>query len=807
MTKVDFVPSNYESKWVGVWEQSQIYRALDSSDKPKSYLLIEFPYPSGERLHVGHARSYSCLDAIARLRRMKGMNVLFPLGWDAFGLPAENYALKTGIHPTITTKKNIENSKAQAQSWGLSIDWSREINTTDPNYYKWTQWIFVQLYKKGLAYKKEIAVNWCPSCKINLADEEVIDGKCEREGTSVERRTQSQWLLKITEYADRLLSDLETVQYREDIKQQQINWIGRKEGAKVHFRIHGGGFEVGADVFTTRIDTLFGVTFIVVAPEVSQEWLSNGWKANKEVFVYVDKAVNTSEEERKKTEKQKTGVDTGLVAVNPANNKELPVFVADYVLKGVGTGIVMGVPAHDNRDLAFAKKHGLEVVPVVSCDSGEDCYEGEGALLNSGSYSGMSSVAVREKMVADGLGEKMVHYHLRDWIFSRQHYWGEPIPMVWCEKDGWQPVPVEQLPVALPQVEKYQPTDTGESPLAAMTDWVNTTCPVCGGFARRETDTMPNWAGSSWYFLRYIDPHCDSSIGLPEKLAYWLPVDWYNGGMEHTTLHLLYSRFWHKFLFDIGVVPTSEPYAKRTSHGVILGPDGKRMSKSKGNVINPDEVIAKYGADALRLYEMFIGPFDQMAAWSWESFEGVHRFLKRVWYLVLPGEGVRQELTESQEIQASFYAAAEKVAHDLEAMKFNTAVSSLMELVNYWSERKDEVGQDMVQVFLATLAPMAPFITEELYWYLNGQAVGMGSIHTTTWPVAPEGFMMKKQVQITVQVNGKLRGVLEFDAKTATDQKIVENQALGLENVRKYVGATIKRVVFVPGRVINFIVG
>ncbi len=797
MTIPEFVPSSFESKWISTWEESGLYKAVDHDSKPKSYLLVEFPYPSGERLHVGHARSYSCMDAVARLRRMKGMNVMYPMGWDAFGLPAENYAIKTGIHPSITTKKNIENAKAQAKSWGLSFDWGREVNTTDPDYYRWTQWIFIQLYKKGLAYKKEIAVNWCPSCKINLADEEVIDGKCEREGTAVERRTQSQWLLKITEYADRLLQDLDTVDYRSDIKQQQANWIGKKDGAKLQFVIQNDQFSVQSEVFTTRIDTVYGVTFLVVAPEVAAEWMEMGWKPNKEVLTYVDKSVNTSEEERKKTEKAKTGVRTDLVAVNPANGEQISVWVADYVLKGVGTGVVMGVPAHDDRDMAFATKHGLTVKIVVN---------EEGVLVDSGKYSGMDWQEAMVAMVVDGLGEKMVHYHLRDWIFSRQHYWGEPIPMVWCGKCAkWQTVPEDQLPVRLPEVEKYQPTDTGESPLAVMTEWVNTTCPECGGLAKRETDTMPNWAGSSWYFLRYIDPQCNISIASPEKLKYWLPVDWYNGGMEHTTLHLLYSRFWHKFLYDLGVVPTAEPYAKRTSHGVILGPDGKRMSKSKGNVINPDEVIAKYGADALRLYEMFIGPFDQIAAWNWESFEGVYRFLKRVWLLSCESREAKAESLEL--IQARFFKASTKVAGDIEAMKFNTAVSTLMELVNFWTENKLAVGKDMVLVFLQTLAPLAPFITEELHSLLYGSSGNFNSIHKTDWPAVTKNLQMVEQVKISVQVNGKLRAVLDMQADAGAQQSLVESIAREQENVAKFLNGEVQRVVFVPGRVINFITG
>lgn len=793
---VEFKPAEFEPKWAKQWVDRELYKAEDFGSKPKSYLLIEFPYPSGERLHVGHARSYSCLDVVARLRRMKGFNVLYPIGWDAFGLPAENYAIKTGIHPSITTAQNIANAKAQAQRWGLSFDWSREINTSEPSYYKWTQWIFIQLFKKGLAYKKEIAVNWCPSCKINLADEEVIDGKCERCGTGVERRMQSQWLLKITAYADRLLEDLKLVQYRDDIALQQVNWIGKKEGAKVQFTLKSEEFSIVADVFTTRIDTIFGVTFLVVAPEVAAEWLHQGWKPRKEVMTYIDTAVNTSEEDRKKTEKEKTGVLTDIVAINPANGADTPVYVADYVLKGVGTGVVMGVPAHDSRDMAFAKKHGIAIVKVL--ESGEELFEGEAPLINSGPYTGKQSEQARSEMIEQGLGELMTHYHLRDWVFSRQHYWGEPIPMVYCEKCEWQPVEERQLPVELPQVEKYQPTDTGESPLAVMTDWVNTTCPNCGGVARRETDTMPNWAGSSWYFLRYIDPHNDSLLASPEKLKHWLMVDWYNGGMEHTTLHLLYSRFWHKFLYDIGVVPTPEPYAKRTSHGVVLGPDGRKMSKSKGNVINPAEVVDKYGADTLRLYEMFSGPFSQMVAWSWESVEGAFRYLRRVWNIV----GETEQKSQSSAVALSLFGkVVEKVAGDIEEMKFNTAVAALMEYLNWWTDHKSEVGHDIAMDYLKVLAPMAPFMTEEL-WQRAGNTE---SIHVQAWPTVAITDIPDMKTVVVVQVNGKVRAKVELEAKDAQNQQLVEVTAKAHENVMKFIGEGNPRVVFVPGKLINFI--
>ena len=739
-----YLPTEVEPKWIKKWQETNIYAAIDNDKKPKSYILIEFPYPSGERLHVGHARSYSCLDAVARKRRMQGMNVMFPMGWDAFGLPAENYAVKTGIHPAITTKTNIERSKQQALSWGLSFDWNREINTTDPDYYRWTQWIFVQLFKKGLAYKQEIAVNWCPSCKTNLANEEVIDSKCERCGTETERRRQSQWLLRITAYADRLLEGLKTVNYREDIAAQQVNWIGKKEGALVKF----GDLEV----FTTRIDTILGVTFIVVAPEIAKEWKN----LPKEALEYIEVALGKSERERKQ-KTAKTGVDTGVRVWNPATGQDVPVWVADYVMMDVGTGIVMGVPAYDDRDGDFAKEHGLP----------------------------MDKKELVGPEITDKFSIKSYMYHLRDWVFSRQHYWGEPIPMISCPKDGWVNVSEEQLPVKLPDLEKFQPTGTGESPLAKVDAWVNTTCPVCGEPAKRETDTMPNWAGSSWYYLRYIDPKNSSCLADLEKLKYWLPVDWYNGGMEHTTLHLLYSRFWHKVLYDLGVVPTDEPYAKRSSHGMVLGVDGKKMSKSRPEtVINPDEVVAKYGADALRLYEMFMGPFDQKISWSWESLEGVHRFVKKVWNLSQIDGG--QGTDEAKNLLAKLVA---KIDSDLENNKFNTAVAAMMEFINWWGEHQMEIGKAEIEVFLKALAPMAPFVTEELWNKLGNEF----SIHTQAWPQL-QIAKTNEVVKLAVQVNGKLRGVASS-----------EEEAVRMENVVKYLDGKKYRVVFVPGKVINLV--
>lgn len=815
-----YKPKEIEDKWKQKWQSEKMYRAVDGDPREKSYIMIEFPYPSGERLHVGHARSYICLDAVARKRRMQGMNVMFPFGWDAFGLPAENYAIKHQVSPQRSTEENIAHAKKQVIDWGLSFDWEREINTTDPKYYKWTQWIFVQLFKKGLAYKNEIAVNWCPSCKINLANEEVVDGRCERCGTETERRRQSQWILKITDYADRLLEDLKSVNYREDIAAQQINWIGKKEGARVKFQIANHKSQT-LEAFTTRIDTIFGVTFVVVAPEIMKEnldWVEEKYK--QAVSDYVSTALNKSERERKQ-KVEKSGIDTGIKVVNPADGQEVPVWVADYVMTDVGTGVVMGVPAHDARDEEFAIKYHLPIVKVI--DSGQiaggtktEIYEGEGILINSGKYTGMESRTAREKMMAESLGERANHYHLRDWVFSRQHYWGEPIPMIFCPtcakategkpNSGWVPVPEEQLPVKLPELEKYEPTGTGESPLSKVPEWVITVCPVCGQPAKRETDTMPNWAGSSWYYLRYCDPHNDTKIADIDRLKYWLMVDWYNGGMEHTTLHLLYSRFWHKFLYDIGMVPTIEPYARRTSHGVILGPDGRKMSKSKGNVINPDDVVNKFGADTLRLYEMFIGPFDQMLAWSWESLEGVSRFVKRVWNLVISSQNLEVSSSEAKRKMAKLIS---KVDNDLENMKFNTAVAAMMEWTNWWSDHTNEVGKEEIIKFILLLAPAAPFICEELYQRLTCQpedkpAPTFQSVHAQTWPEAEVIDTTDEQITLAVQVNGKVRGTITSTG-TANQNDVVE-EALKLENVNKFVAGKSYKIVFVPKKILNLVV-
>lgn len=779
----NFSPVEYEGRWIKHWQEKNIYKSNTNDDKEKSYVLIEFPYPSGEGLHVGHARSYSCLDSVARLRRMKGFNVMFPFGWDAFGLPAENYAIKTGIQPMITTKKVISRAKEQVLSWGLSFDWEREVNTTDSDYYKWTQWIFVQMFKKGLAYKEELAVNWCPSCRINLANEEVVDGKCERCGSKTERRNQSQWLLGITKYADRLLEDLKSVNFRHDIAIQQINWIGKKTGAKVKFS--------NLEVFTTRLDTIFGVTFLAASPEAMKDLLDKVPEKNRDnVTNYVKEALNKSERDRKQ-KSEKTGVDTGIWVTNPANSEKVPLWVAEYVLNDVGTGVVMGVPAHDERDFEFAQKYNLEIRKVFD--------EIDNKLINSGKYDGMGMEEATENMVKNGIGERDVHFHLRDWVFSRQHYWGEPIPMINCPKDGWVPVPEGELPVTLPEVEKYQPTGTGESPLAHVDSFINTTCPKCGGLAKRETDTMPNWAGSSWYYLRYCDPHNSTRLADKQALEYWLPVDWYNGGMEHTTLHLLYSRFWHKFLYDLGVVPTIEPYAKRTSHGVVLGVDGRKMSKSKGNVISPDEVVTKFGADTLRLYEMFIGPFDQMVSWSWEGVEGVHRFLKRIWRLALTCADGEETVADTKKKLAKL---TKKIEDDLESMKFNTAVASMMEFVNWWGENPNMMTKEAGGKFLRILAVMAPFMAEELYQRLGLLTASLDSIHQTSWPEYSENDLINETVTLIVQVNGKIRAkMIETKSRSKED---LEKSALENENVRRFVAGDYK-VIYVPGKVINFI--
>jgi len=796
-----YSPKEIEPKWQKYWEENNFYQAKDFSKKKKLFLLIEFPYPSGAGLHVGHCRSYSALDAIARKKRMEGFNVLFPMGWDAFGLPTENYAIKTGIHPSIATEKNIANFKKQLKSLGLSFDWSREINTTDPDYYKWTQWIFLKLFEKGLAYQAEIPVNWCPSCKIGLANEEVIDGKCERCGAVSEQRKLKQWMLGITKYADRLIDDLEKVDFWEKIKAQQINWIGRSYGAEIYFKIDGNE---SIKVFTTRADTIFGVTAIVLAPEHNLiEKLKTQASNSKEVDQYIKKSREKTEFERTELEKKKTGVQLkGVFAVNPINNEKVNVWVGDYVVGTYGGGAVMVVPAHDKRDHGFAKEYGIEIKEVISGgDTSKEAFAGYGTLINSGDFNRLSSEEAIKKITAylekKGLGRKTVNFKLRDWIFSRQHYWGEPIPIIHCPKCGSVAVPEKDLPVELPYIEKYQPTNTGESPLAAISEWVNVKCPKCNEPAKRETDTMPNWAGSSWYFIRYIDPKNNQAVADKKKLDYWTPVDWYNGGMEHTTLHLLYSRFWYKFLFDIGIVPNPEPYQKRTSHGMILAEDGRKMSKSFGNVINPDEVVGQYGADALRVYEMFMGPFDQAIAWSTQGVNGVYRFLDRIWNLV---EECKNNIKSDDEAIRLIHKLNKKIDEDLENIKFNTAVAAFMEFLNFATVNKEKIGQDIIERMILLLAPFAPHISEEL-WHNLGHN---DSVHNQKWPQYDPKMIKEERVNLIIQINGRVRDKIEV--KVGISEKEAKEIALNQEKVKNWIkNQEIKKVIFVPNQLINFV--
>ncbi len=803
-----------ENKWQKKWEKLGLYKAKDFDKREKQYILIEFPYPSGDGLHVGHARSYSALDAIARKKRMEDYNVLYPIGWDAFGLPTENYAIKTGIHPVEVTKNNTEVFRKQLKSLGLSFDWSREINTTDSKYYKWTQWIFLQLFKKGLAYQAEIPINWCPSCKIGLANEEVVNGKCERCGTEVERRKQKQWMLKITEYADRLLKDLETVDYSERIKNQQINWIGRSEGTIAQFKLLNPKSQIlnpNVEVFTTRIDTLFGVTALVLAPEHELiEKLKGEIKNWDEVQKYIKAAKKKSELERTDIEKEKTGVSLeGVYAVNPANNEKIPVWVGDYVIATYGGGAVMIVPAHDKRDYEFAKKYGLEIREVISGGNiTKEAYVDYGALVNSGQFNGLKSEqAIKEITIwleEKKLGKKAVNYKLRDWVFSRQHYWGEPIPIIHCEKCGVVPVPEKDLPVELPYVKKYKPTDTGESPLAAIKDWVNIKCPKCGESAKRETDTMPNWAGSNWYYLRYCDPKNDKQLADSKKLKYWMPVDLYNGGMEHTTLHLLYSRFIYKFLYDIKVVPTSEPYAKRRSHGIVLAEDGRKMSKSFGNVINPDEVIEGYGADSLRLYEMFMGPFGQAINWSTEGLEGCYRFLKKVWSLFRGAKKINPSTSSgrtNKELVRKLHQTIKKIGEDLEDMKFNTAVAAMMEFANLWIADNMALSKEDAENFLKILAPLAPHIVEELWANLGNK----DSIFKESWPSYDKKLIQRDTFELVIQINGRVRDKVEVKADISEDK--AKKIALEQEKIKAWLkGQKPKKVLYVKGRLVSIVV-
>ena len=790
-----------EKKWQARWEKENGWKAKDFSKKPKKYVLVEFPYPSGEGLHVGHVRSYSALDAVVRKARMEGFNVLYPIGWDAFGLPTENYAIKTGIHPSEATKKNVANFKRQLKSLGLSFDWSREINTTDPRYYKWTQWIFLQLFKKGLAYQAEAPINWCPSCKIGLANEEVVDGSCERCGAKTEQRRLKQWMLKITKYADRLIEDLDKVDFLEKIKTQQINWIGRSCGAEIGFGLENSS-EV-LNVFTTRVDTIFGVTAIVVAPEHPLLNKIVVVEQRERVESYAIEARRKTEFERTHLEKEKTGVFTGAYCVNPVNGERVSVWVGDYVVATYGGGAVMMVPAHDKRDYDFAKKYGLQIKEVVlGGDVQNEAFVDYGTLINSGQFSGLDSEEAIKKITAwlaeKGFGRKRVHYKLRDWVFSRQHYWGEPIPIIHCEKCGAQPIPEKDLPVELPYVKKYEPTGTGESPLAQITEWVNAACPKCKGPAKRETDTMPNWAGSSWYFMRYADPANNKVLADSKKLKYWLPVDWYNGGMEHTTLHLLYSRFWYKFLFDIGAAPTPEPYIKRTSHGMVLAKDGRKMSKSFGNVINPDEIVNKYGADTLRIYEMFMGPFDQAIVWNDESVGGVRRFLEKVWRLV---DDCRENKKSGSEAVKLLHKLNKKVGDGLAELRFNTVVAAFMEFVNFAQQNKKDIGKDSLERLLLLLAPFAPHITEELWLKLGHKT----SIHQQKWPKYDPKLIAEEKITLIVQINGKMRDKIEV-ARDITEEEARQIVLAG-EKVKKWLESKkIRKIIFVPGRLINLVV-
>ena len=793
-----------EEKWQKIWEDKGVFHASDDTEKEKFYALIEFPYPSGQGLHVGHPRPYTALDTVARKRRLEGYNVLYPIGWDAFGLPTENYAIKNHIHPEIVTKKNIARFKKQIQSLGISFDWSREINTTDPEYYKWTQWIFIQLYKHGLAYKKEMNVNWCTSCKCVLANEEVVNGVCERCGSEVVHKVKSQWMLKITEYADRLINDLDLVNYPDRVKAQQKNWIGRSKGAEVDFTTTTGDT---LTIYTTRADTLYGATYMVISPEhpMIEKWADKISNMD-EIKKYQEAAARKSDFERTEVAKEKTGVRIdGVNAINPVNNKEIPIFISDYVLVSYGTGAIMAVPAHDTRDWEFAKKFDLPIIEVVKGGNvQEEAYTdcAKGIMVNSGMLDGLTVDEAKKKIIdwltSEGKGHSKVNYKLRDWVFSRQRYWGEPIPMVYCEKCGYVPIDEKDLPLRLPMVESYEPTDNGESPLAKMTDWINTTCPCCGGKAKRETDTMPQWAGSSWYYLRYMDPHNKNAIASKEALNYWSPVDWYNGGMEHTTLHLLYSRFWHKFLDDIGVVPTPEPYAKRTSHGMILGENGEKMSKSRGNVVNPDEIVDEYGADTMRLYEMFIGDFEKAAPWSKASIRGCRRFVERYWNLqsvLIDGDKIRPEL------EGAFNKAIKKVGEDIENIKFNTAIATLMALINDISNVKS-INKEELRIFSILLNPFAPHVTEEVY---EACKLGNGILAEAEWPEYDESKCVDESVEIVVQVNGKIKAKLNIPVDA--DKDAVLDLAKNDENVKKAIdGMKIIKEIVVPKKLVNLVV-
>ena len=793
-----------EKKWQKVWDDNKAFAATDDYSKPKYYALVEFPYPSGQGLHVGHPRPYTALDIVARKRRMQGYNVLYPMGWDAFGLPTENYAIKNKIHPKIVTENNVKRFKEQLHSLGYSFDWDREINTTDPSYYKWTQWIFLKLFKAGLAYKKEMPINWCTSCKVGLANEEVVNGVCERCGAPVVRKVKSEWMLKITDYAEKLIEGLDHVDYIERVKVSQKNWIGKSQGAEVDFSIKGK--EDKLRVYTTRCDTLFGVTYMVVSPEHPiidkyKDELKN-WDA---IAAYRDEAAKKSDFERAELAKEKTGVQIeGLTAINPVNGKEIPIWISDYVLMSYGTGAIVAVPAHDERDWEFAKKFNLPLIQVVAKNGEEVDINAAaftdvatGVLINSDFLNGLEVKDAKAKMIAfleeKKIGTAKTNYKLRDWVFSRQRYWGEPIPIVHCDKCGYVPIDESELPLMLPEVESYMPTDNGESPLAAMTDWVNTTCPCCGGPAKRETDTMPQWAGSSWYFLRYTDPHNDEALASKEALKYWMPVDWYNGGMEHTTLHLLYSRFWHKFLYDQGVVPCPEPYQKRTSHGMILGENGEKMSKSRGNVVNPDDIVREYGADTLRTYEMFIGAFDLSASWSEDGVKGCRRFLERIWKLQ---DIMTNEEGYSSDLETKMHQTIKKVSSDYENLKYNTAIAAMMALLNDFT-KKGSITKGEYKTLLILLNPVAPHITEEL-WQIIG---GSGYVYEQTWPEYEEAKTVENTVEIAVQINGKTKGTLAIGRDDAKEDVIAKAK----ESIADKLTGNIVKEIYVPGRIVNIV--
>lgn len=799
--KYDF--KQVEKKWQDIWDKEHTFAAKQDYTLPKYYALVEFPYPSGQGLHVGHPRSYTALDIVARKKRLQGYNVLYPMGWDAFGLPTENYAMKNHIHPEIVTAKNVARFKSQLKSLGLSFDWDREINTTDPNYYKWTQWIFLQLYKKGLAYKKEMNVNWCPSCKVVLANEEVVDGKCERCGAQATHKVKSQWMLKITAYADRLVDDLDGLDYIPRVKTQQKNWIGRSHGAEVKFKTTAGDELL---IYTTRPDTLFGATYMVIAPEhpAIEKW-ADRIRNMDQVKAYQAEAAKKSDFERSELAKEKTGVKIdGVNAINPVNGKEIPIFISDYVLISYGTGAIMAVPAHDERDWDFARAFGCEIIEVVKGGDVEkaaftDC--ATGVMVNSGFLDGMSVEEAKKAIVQwlsdQGVGTPKTNFKLRDWVFSRQRYWGEPIPMVHCEKCGWQPLDESELPLRLPEIKDFEPGENGESPLARHTEWVNTTCPCCGGPAVRETDTMPQWAGSSWYFLRYMDPHNNDALASKEALAYWGPVDWYNGGMEHTTLHLLYSRFWHKFLYDIGVAPYSEPYRKRTSHGMILGENGEKMSKSRGNVVNPDDIVDEYGADTMRLYEMFIGDFEKSAPWNTASIKGCRRFLERVWGLM---DMVTEGTDYSKELESSMHRTIKKVTEDIEVLKMNTAIAAMMSLLNEMYDKKS-VTKGEVRTLLILLNPFAPHMTEEMWQQLGFE----GQIAHAQWPSFNEAKCVDSTVEIAVQVNGKVRAKLVVPTDISKEDAIAAAKA-DEAVVKAMEGKTVCKEIYVPGKLVNIAV-